>query len=290
VAALVVSGAACGSGDAADARPRVAVTTPILGALVTELAGDDARVTVLMPNGADPHGFQPSAKDVEAIAEADLVVENGLGLEEGLEDPLAEARDDGVPFFTATDHVRVREVAGHDGDDHGHGVGDPHVWMDPLAMRGVAQALGTALRRELGIDAAPRASDLAGRLGAVDDEVREILAPIPPGRRTLVTGHESMGHFADRYGFEVVGAVIPSLSSQAQASAETLSALEEGVRAAGAPAVFSEIGTPDDVAEAVADETGARLVEVGTHTLPDDGSYLTFIRDAARAVADGLSG
>jgi zinc/manganese transport system substrate-binding protein len=295
VVALLAAVAGCGGDGSADARPHVVVTTPVLGSLVREVVGDDARVTVVMPNGADPHGFQPSAKDVEAIAEADLVVENGLGLEEGLEDPLQQARDDGVPFFTATDHVRVREASGLEAEgaeegDHEHGAGDPHIWMDPIAMRGVVRALAPALRRDVGIDVTARAGAVERELTALDGDVRRILAPIPAAHRTLVTGHESMGYFADRYGLRAIGAVVPSLSSQAQASARSLAELGDAVRAAGVPAVFTEIGTPEDVAEAVADETGARLVEVGTHTLPDDGSYATFMRGAARAVAGGLGG
>jgi zinc/manganese transport system substrate-binding protein len=290
--------AGCGSDDSADGRPTIAVTTTIMGSLVRDLVGDAAEVRVIMPNGADPHEYQPSAKDAEAIASADLVVENGLGLEEGLEDALASARDDGVPVVTATDYVTLREVGEDEArDEHDgapeeaageHGSEDPHIWMDPLAMRDVMTALAPAVRTELGIDVSARAADLDARLQTLNAELEDSLAVIPQGRRKLVTGHESMGYFADRYGFELTGALVPSLSSQAQVSASDLSALRDQVRAEGVPAIFNEIGTPDGVAEAVADETGARVVEVPTHTLPDDGSYFTFMREAAAAVSDGL--
>ncbi len=289
--------AACGSDDAAGSAPTVVVTTPMLATVVEDLVGDAARVEVVMPNGIDPHDFQPSAKDIEAVADADVVVENGLDLEEGLEDALERAREDGVPVFTATDHVALREVAEGEGEEHhegeeehGHSGEDPHIWMDPLAMRDVALALAPALERDLGLELAGRAGEVTAGLEALDREVRETLASVPPARRKLVTGHESMGYFADRYGFDVVGTVIPSLSSQAQVSAEGLARLRDEVRAAGVPAIFNEIGTPEGVADAIADETGARVVEIGTHTLPDDGSYATFMREAAAAVADGLGG
>jgi zinc/manganese transport system substrate-binding protein len=292
--------AACGSDDAADARPTVVVTTPLLGAVVEDLVGEAARVEVVMPNGVDPHDFQPSARDVEALADAELVVENGLDLEEGLEDALGQAREDGVPVFTATEHVSAREVAEgeeehHEGEEHegaeehAHSGEDPHIWMDPLAMRDVAVALAPVLEGDLGLDLAGRGAEVAAGLEALDAEARETLASVPEGRRKLVTGHESMGYFADRYGFELVGAIIPSLSSQAQASAEALAELRDAVRAAGVPVIFNEIGTPDGVADAIAEETGARVVEIGTHTLPDDGSYATFMREAAVAVAGGLA-
>jgi zinc/manganese transport system substrate-binding protein len=247
-----------------------------------------------MPNGVDPHDFQPSAKDIEAIGDADLVVENGLHLEEGLEDALAGARDDGVAVFTATDHVALREVSAgeaehHEGEEGAHSGEDPHIWMDPVAMRDVALALAPALETGLGLELGDRAGDLGARLHALDAELARTLAAVPPERREIVTGHESMGYLADRYGFELVGAIIPSLSSQAQASAEGLSELRDQVREAAVPVIFNEIGTPDGVADAIADETGGRVVEVGTHTLPDDGSYFTFMREAAAAVADGLT-
>jgi zinc/manganese transport system substrate-binding protein len=289
-AALAGASVACGSdGDDADGRPTVVATTPVLGSLVQDLVGDRAKVSVVMPNGADPHGFQPSARDAEAIADADLVVENGLDLEEGMQDVLDQARDDGVPAFTASDHVKVRAASESEASDEGHGAEDPHIWMDPIAMRAVVLALVPALDG-LGLDADAAARRLAGRLDALDAEVRRTLAIVPPDRRELVTGHESMGYFADRYGFELSGAIIPSLSSQAQASAQALAELRDEVRAAGVPTIFTELGTPDDVAEAIGDETGARVLQISTHTLPDDGSYFTFMRQAARTVATGLGG
>jgi zinc/manganese transport system substrate-binding protein len=156
-------------------------------------------------------------------------------------------------------------------------------------MRDAVAALAPVLSDTLGLDVATRADDLEGRLTALDAEVREGLTGIPPDGRRLVTGHESMGYFADRYDFELVGALIPSLSSQAQVSASNLAALRAQVEAEGVPAIFTEAGTPDGVAEAIAGQTGARVVEIGTHALPDDGSYFTFMRDAGGAVAEGLA-
>ncbi|MEZ5100625.1 MAG: metal ABC transporter substrate-binding protein [Thermoleophilia bacterium] len=315
--------------------PTIVVTYSVLGSLVSDLVGDAAQVQVLMPNGVDPHDWQPSAKDVEAVSKAALVVENGLGLEEGLEDAIHEAEAAGVPVFTATDHVELRtigegeiaeghedehargeaplegeapaetgEVHGqeeHEGetgdahaeeehhDEHAVGADDPHIWTDPATMRAVMAALATELEQGLGLDLATRAAELDARLGELDAEVEEILSVVPADRRRLVTGHESMGYFARRYGFTLVGALIPSISSQAQASAAELAGLKETIEREGATTIFTEIGTPDQVAETIADETGARVVELPSHNLPDDGSYLTFMRDIATRVADGLA-
>lgn len=290
--------AGCGDDAAGDGRPSVVVTTPALGAIVRDVAGDAADVRVLLPVGADPHEHQPSARQAAHLLEADLVVENGLGLEQGLDDTLDRARDDGVAVFTAGDHVVVRRGgrAHVDGDDDEDGQGhddeavDPHIWMDPLAMRDVALALGPALEAELGVDLGDRPARVARDLERLDAEVRATLGAIPAGRRHLVTGHDSMGYFAGRYDLEVVGAIIPSFSSQAQASAGALAGLRAQVEAAGVPAIFDEPGTPEGIARAIADETGARVVTIATLDMPGDGSYGAFLRAVAAAVRDGLAG
>jgi zinc/manganese transport system substrate-binding protein len=287
LAGLVPLLAACGGGDEAGGRPEVVVTTTVLGSIVKDLVGDAAEVHVLMPNGADPHEFQPSAKDAERLANADLVVENGLNLEEGLEDALDQSRDDGSRIFTATDHVKLLAFgADHAEEIAEHGPNDPHIWTDPLAMRDVVRALVPELRATLGIDVAARGRSLESRLETLDADIATEVARLPADRRKLVTGHESLGYFAHRYDFRLVGAVLPSLSSQAQVSSGELATLKDQVRAEDVSVIFNEIGTPPDVAHAVADETGARVVELATHNLPDDGSYLTFMRD----LADGIVG
>jgi zinc/manganese transport system substrate-binding protein len=208
-----------------------------------------------------------------------------------------------VSVFEAGDHVTVRTGeegahedeaspeadAEHDDEGHDHAAGDPHLWLDPIAMRDVAAALVPALG-EVCIDVEGRGTTVAAALEAVDEEARSILEAVPADRRKLVTGHESLGYFADRYGFELVGAVVPGLSTQGEASARELAALADAIRAAGVSVVFSERGTPPAVAAAVAEETGAAVVELPVEQLPDDGSYLSFIRSLATTVANGLAG
>lgn len=274
------------------AGPGIVVSTAVLGAVVQDLVGDRAAVRVLMGNGVDPHDWSPSARDVEAIHGADLVVVNGLGLEAGLHDALEEAAADGVRVFEATDHITVRAMDGGLGhqDEHasdGLGAPDPHFWLDPLSMRDMVVALGSVVAG-LGVDVTDRQADLVTRLEALDTEVRTTLAVVPPERRLLVTGHESMGYFADRYGFQLMGAVIPGLSSLGEISAGQLAAIVATIREHGVPAILTEIGTPQAVVDAVAAETGVRVVQLPSHALPADGSYVTFIRDIAAAVTTAL--
>jgi len=302
LAALTVLASACGSepSQGATDRPVVVVTYSVLGAVVAEVVGEAAEVVVLMPDGIDPHDWQPSAKDIEAVSDADLVVANGLHLEESLEGALDEAAASGTPVLLAGDHIQVRTIgegeAAHEdehGDDDGderdevEGAEDPHLWLDPLTMRDVVNAVAPALS-DAGIDVGDRAATVAGDLEELSAEIERILAPIAVERRNIVSGHESLGYFADRYGFTLVGAVVPSASSQAEASAGELSALREAMTAVGTDVIFTELGAPTDVVDAIASEAGARVVELGTHDLPDDGTYGTFMRDIASVFASAL--
>lgn len=292
IAALIVP-ASAQSPSAAPASPSgerldIVVTTTILGAVVEDLVGDRADVHVLMQAGTDPHEWQPSAQDIEAVYAADLVVENGLGLEESLAGPLDEAQANGTLVFAATDVIEVRMV-GPDDPAADDGPADPHFWTDPVAMQVVVDALAPMLS-DLGLDVADRQADLDARLVALDTEVRALIDTIPADHRKLVTGHESMGYFADEYGLELVGAVLPSLSSQGEVSAQELAAISQKIRDEGVTVIFTEVGTPQSVVEAIAGETGVQVVALPSHNLPADGSYETFVRDIASAVAGALAG
>jgi len=291
VATLV---ATCGTpGGSSDGRMTIVVTYSVLGAVVEDLVGDAATVRVLMPNGADPHEWEPSAKDIETLTRADLLVENGLGLEGGMGNAFAQAEAAGVKRFVASDHVTIRRVGSGEGadpadPDQAPGAEDPHLWMDPLTVRDAMDALAGQLKTDLGIDASARVADLDGRLAALDEEVAAIIAAIPPERRTLVTGHEALGYFAERYDLRLIGAIIPSITTSAEPSAADLAALAEKIRAAKVPAIFTELGTSPAVARAVGSETGATVVEITTHALPDDASYGTFLKNIATLIADNL--
>jgi zinc/manganese transport system substrate-binding protein len=267
--------------------PSVVVTYPVLGAVVADLVGDRATVTVLMGNGVDPHDWSPSAKDIERVEKADLVVANGLNLEEGLEKALVEAEKRGVVVFRATDHVTVRQRATGESSSGPEAGADPHFWVDPLAMRDVVLALAPALAA-VGVDVADRAPALATRLAELDAATRTTLSVVPEARRLLVTGHESMGYFADRYGFRLVGAVVPGLTSQGEVAAGQLADLRAAIEAAGVTVIFTEIGTPSSVVEAIGRETGAAVVLLPSHTLPADGTYASFIGQIATAIATAL--
>ena len=294
---LLAGPSALAAQEPSNEQPTIVVTTEVLGSIVRDLAADEADVTVLMTAGADPHSWQPSARDSQALFEADVIVANGLDLEEGLIDLLGQAETEGVPVFRATDHVAIRMPSSQDHEeeaddedqvDQEHASGDPHFWLDPLAMRDVVLALGAAMA-EASIDVADRASRMAAELETLYDELATMLEVVPIERRQLVTGHEALGYFADRYGFDIVGTVIPGLSSSDEPSARDIAELIDSIRAAGATAVFTDVSTPASVAEAVAAEAGVQIVQLKVEQLPESGSYADLLRQVAASVAEALS-
>jgi zinc/manganese transport system substrate-binding protein len=297
-ALLLAAVAALGLGScvarAPAGRKTLVVTYSILGSVVKELAGEAFEVSVLIPDGLDPHEWEPSARDIEKINRASLVVENGLGLEGGLEKALGQARQAGVKFFTASDHVMVRIVGKGEGipsgdADQAAGAQDPHLWTDPVTVQAIVDSLAEEIHADFGVDLRARRAALDARLAALDAEVAAQVAKLPESRRTLVTGHESMGYFAQRYGFRLVGAVVPSLSSQAESSAAGLAALKALIAANGVRVVFTELGGNPKVAQALASDARAEAVPLTTHSLPPDGSYPGFIRLLAATITGALA-
>lgn len=292
-AASMLTGCAASQGTDPGGRKTVVVTYSVLGSLVRDAVGDAANVVVLIPNGSDPHEWEPSAKDIERLNNADLVVRNGLDLEGGVLDVLNKAKDDGVPTFVASDHITIRLVGEDEGlptgdPDQQIGAPDPHLWMDPLTLKDVVVALGPVLA-EQGIDVGDGIASVAAGLDALNAEVEGVLAAVPAANRKLVTGHESMGYFADRYGFQLIGALIPSLTTQAGVSAKELSTLSDEIAAQNVKAIFTEIGTPTQVADAIGEQTGVQVVALASHNMPDDGAYATFLLENARKVAAALA-
>jgi zinc/manganese transport system substrate-binding protein len=206
---------------------------------------------------------------------------------------LEEARRNGVRTFIASEHITIRKVGEGEGiptgdPDQAVGAEDPHLWTDPLMMKSVVAALSEQLKSDLGVDVDNRSSDLQARLDSLNKELSSMIAELPQTNRKLVTGHESMGYFAQRYGFKLVGAIIPSITTQAQVSASDLAALKKLIQENNVKAIFTELGTSPAVAKAIGAETGVKVIELTTHSLPADDSYFTFERNMVRVIVDGL--
>jgi zinc/manganese transport system substrate-binding protein len=318
VAAMVAALAACGDDDAATASDTTAapeptsdatvvVTTNILGDVVRTMVGDGATVEVVMPPNADPHDFAPSAQQAASMRSADALVVNGLGFEEGLVGTIEAVEADGVVVIAATDAIEPLEFtgahdAGHDdeGDDAGHDDegDDPHLFTDPARMAEAVAHIADELAEHVdGLDTPDfrhRVAGYIGELEALDAEVEEILEAVPADRRVLVTNHDVFGYFADRYGFEVLGIIIPGGSTLAEPSPRDLAALAAEIEEEAVPAIFAEVSAPARLADALAGEgQEVEVVELFTESLGEAGSggetYLEMVRTNAQRIADALS-
>ena len=332
ILALVLSfaAAACGGGtDATAESPAseeataaadglvVVTTTNILADLTARLVGDHGTVTALMPVGADPHSFQLSSAQGQQLRDADIVVANGLGLEEGMLDALESAAEEGVEVVSLAETVTTlaedqTEDEGHaeeeehgeedhaeeEGHEHDHADGDPHFWMDPVrvaeAIEDLALHLAEVDDNATEAEWAARAEVLVAELQALDEEVEEILSVVADDRRVLVTNHDSYDYFADAYDFEVLGTVIPGGGTLAEPSAADLEILVEDIRDAGVTAIFTETTDPSRLAEVVAQEVGEEIAVVqlvGGSLTDADGpaaTYADYMRHNATLIADAL--
>ncbi len=291
--AILLLVTACGNG-AGEESPQVVVTTNILGDVVAAVVGSEATVEVLIGIGADPHEFRASSAQVAAMARADLVVANGLGLEEGLTAVLESLADDGVAVLEVGPELDPIELdPAH--EDHGASGYDPHVWMDPLRMATAAHLVAaelSAIDPEGGwLD---RAGAYAGRLRATDEEISTILAAVPADRRSIITNHATMGYFADRYDWEILRTVIPGGSTTGAPSSAELAELVALIRAEGVRAIFVDSTRNDDIARAVAAEAGTpvEIVPLHTESLTDPGGEAPTLIDLllhnAREIARAL--
>ena len=306
--------ASCGGGskDATSStvpdsnRTLVIATPPILGDLVRQVGGDQVNVEVLIPLGADPHDFEPSAAQAARLRDASLIVANGLGLEERLESALDGAQKDGVPVFDVGEELdplsitSADEKEGHAEEEAGgHGSEDPHVWLDPERMATAASLVATQLATTTGLDAAPfqqRAATYADAARAAEAEARALLAKLPADQRKLITNHDALEYFAQRFNLEVIGTVIPGGSTLAEPSAADLSKLVALIKANNVKAIFSESTVSSKLIESLAREVGSQVsvVELSTDTLGKPGSptatYPGLIVTTARLIANGLTG
>ncbi len=263
-------------------RPTVVVTYSVLGDVVSQLVGDAADVEVIIGNGKDPHGFEPSVKNVETLNNAVLIVANGAQLEEHLDHLIDEAHRSGVPVFVMADHVTTRMMT-----EDGTAITDPHLWLDPLMISQAIPDLARELGAILNIDLTSRVTDMQQDLADTNSEAMVIISTIK--NCTLVTGHDEMGYFAARYGCTVIGAIIPSLSTSTEATAGQIAELKKLVSIAGVAAIFTDSGASTRVAKQLSQELDIQLVVLSTHTLESGDHYREFILRISQQIADALN-
>jgi ABC-type Zn uptake system ZnuABC Zn-binding protein ZnuA len=291
---LIVAG--CGGSDRGDdGRLDVVATTTQIGDWVDEVGGDAVEAhQVLQPN-TDPHDYEPRPDDVQAAAGATLVFANGDDLDHWVEQLVSDSGSGAeiVDLGSKVPDLLPGEESGEEASRF-----DPHWWHDP---RNVEAAVRT-IERELAAADPSKAAEFTrnadayrAKLKTLDADLARCIDTVPADRRKLVTDHDAFGYFADRYGIDVVGAVIPSQTTQAQPSAKDLADLSDLIEREGVTAIFPESSISPKVAEAIADETGASA----EHTLygdtlgpadSDGATYLQMEEANANAMVLGFTG
>jgi len=296
LAALALAVAACATPRIpADATPktslRVLAAETFLADIAQNVAGTRARVDALIPRGVDPHGFEPTPADVRKIADSQVLIINGAGVEEFLEKLLENAGGKRV-VIEASAGLKSRALTASEIRDPAH-QGDPHFWLDPNNVSRYVENIRDGL---IQVDPSgamaykANAEAYSAQLQVLDAWIVERLAPIPPERRLLVTNHESFGYFADRYGFKIIGTIIPSVSTGAAPSAQQLAALVNQIKASRAKAIFLETGTNEQLARQIAQETGVKVITgLTTHSTTEAAStYIKMMEQNTWVMVDAL--
>jgi zinc/manganese transport system substrate-binding protein len=301
--ALAAALSACGgeeqsSGSSLPERPVVVATTTQLGDIVREIAGKDADVHQILQPNSDPHEYEPRAEDVQSTVDAKLVVESGNGLDHWMGEVVKEAGGHPTELVIGPDHLPYKvkgdaEEAKETGSEF-----DPHWWHDPRNVEAAVETIRDALAK-----AAPGNADTyrtnadayLTKLKALDSGIEACMSQVPAAERKLVTSHDAFNYFTARYGITVIGAVIPSQSTQAQPSAGEVAKLADVVRREHVKAVFPESSINPKLAETLARETGAKSDYVlygdtlGPAGSPGD-SYLKMEAANADAMVKGFTG
>ncbi|MDQ3587954.1 MAG: metal ABC transporter substrate-binding protein [Actinomycetota bacterium] len=298
--------AGCGGDEreSAERAAQVVATTTQVGDLTRAVAGRRAKVTQLLKANSDPHEFEPRPGDARALSEADLLVASGGDLDTWSDDlnRSAAGNASSVKLIDSVEALRGEheqaEGARADGEKHGDGAVDPHWWQDPTnAVRAVE-----AIRRALsaadpeGRPAyAKNAHAYTQRLRRLDRSIASCVERIPEAKRKLVTTHDALGYYARRYDIEVVGALIPSLSTQAQPSGRDIQELVGQIRSEGVEAIFPESALGPRLEQAVAREAGVKVGgELSTDTLGAPGSgaetYPRSLSANTATLVEGMSG
>ncbi len=307
---LILLLAACASPiQTNNGQLQVVATTQIVGDVVAAIGSGAIQLEVLVPPQGDPHSFEPAPRDAALLADSSVVFFSGLNLEENLA-PLLEtveakvvALSDGQSVLEA-EHEHEGEEHNDEGEDHEHEEGehshehegaDPHVWMDPQNVKVWADLIAGALSvadPENAETYAANAVAYKAELDELDAWAMAQIAQIPEAERVLVTDHEALGYFAEHYGFEVIGALVPSYSTASEPTAAELAQLEEAVREHGVKAIFVGANLNSSLAERVVADTGVALVPLYTETLTEAGgpaaTYLEMMRYNIAAIVEAL--
>ncbi len=281
---LLIFLTACSAGTQTSTGLRVLAAETWLADIGQNVAGTRLHVDALLPPGIDPHEYQPAPQDAIKLAQANVLMANGLGYETWLTKSLQDAGGSQT-VVTATDGLTPT------GDPP-----DPHMWMDPLNVIRYVENIRDALSKAdpAGKDTyAANAEAYIAKLRELDAAIRSDVTALPPGRRVLVTNHDALGYFASAYGLQVLGAVVPSVTNESSPSAQQMAALIDMIKRTRAPAIFLDASENTNLADQIASATGAKVVTdlyVETLSAPSGPAptYLEMMRHDAQVIVNAL--
>ena len=255
----------------AGANYTVIATTSVFADLAQLALGDNVTIETIVPAGVDVHTFEPSPADAQKLASADLIVMNGLGLDEwalSLLEAAGKSEEDVLELAEGIDESNAwvyLEGEEHDAaapDEHGHGGTDPHIWLDPkgaaIYVNRIAARVAAELPERTAEIESARDAGLA-EIAVLDEELRVGFAAVDASTRKIVTFHDAFGYFARAYEIEIVGVAVEAPGQEP--SAKEIAALIDAINAAGVTSVFSEAQFPSKVLDQVAAETGATVLQ-----------------------------
>lgn len=304
---------ACSPDPTSESGLKVVAVESFIADMAQNVAGDRLKIDTLIPLGVDPHSFELTPADVSKIADADVLIVNGTGFEEWLQETMQNSGSKalvieaslGLDVRTPTElELDEHEGEEHEGEDHEeegqeghhHAEGDPHFWLDPvnaqIYVENIRQGLTQVDPKGEQVYAA-NAEAYTGKLEELDRWISDQTSQIPQDKRLLVTNHESFGYFADRYEFKVIGAIIPSVTTGATPTAQELAGLTDHIKQYGAPAIFLETGSNPQLANQLAEELHIKVVEdLYTHSLSENGGeapdYISMMRWNTMKIVEAL--
>ena len=272
----------------ASPRPDILTTTTILADIARNVAGDQLVTQSILPFGTDPHSYQPVPQDTRKISQSKVLIVNGAGYEHSLDSLLANAGDK-KEFIEASTGLRLRTASGNDQEV------DPHLWLDPnnviVYVDNIREGLTQFNPDDTDVYQANARAYIA-QLQELDAWINGQVAQIPPQRRVLVTNHDSIGYFAERYGFKVVGSVINGFSSDASPSAQEMADLVDRIKLFEAPAIFLDTADNPTLAQQIASETGVKVVtDLHLESLTEGapaGTYIDMMRYNVTKIVEAL--
>lgn len=292
IAAAVV--VACAPTTPPSRAPKVLATETFLADIAQNVAGNRIKIDALLPIDVDPHGFEPTPSDVRKVADSTLLIINGAGFEEFLSELLKSAGGK-RQVIEASAGLKSRTPTENEILDPDH-PGDPHFWLDPNNVVQYVENIRDGLSQIDPAGAATYATNATAYIAQLTELDQWIVAQVkglPTERRRIVTNHESFGYFADRYGFQIIGTIVPSVSTGSAPSAQQLAKLIDQIKKTQARAIFLETGANPQLAKQVAQETGVKVVvELYTHSVTESSgaapTYIEMMKQNVRVIVEAL--